>query len=262
MNSKFENIIFEKKDSIAYVRLNRPQVLNALNRELIIELQKALEDIRDDATTRGVILTGAGDKAFAAGADIKEMFNDTKIQAEEKTRFGQSVTILLENLGKPVIAAVNGFALGGGCELAMACTIRIATENAKFGQPEVKLGLIPGYGGTQRLPRLVGKGRALQMILTGEVIDAKEAYRIGLINEIVTGENLIHRAEILLKQIISNAPIAIKSASDAINEGLEKTLNEGLVIESSLFGICFDTEDRKEGMSAFLEKRTPKFHDH
>ncbi|MFI4917936.1 MAG: enoyl-CoA hydratase-related protein [Legionellales bacterium] len=261
MSSNFENIILEKKDSIAYVTLNRPQVLNALNRDLLAELDNALQDIRDDSAIQGVIITGSGDKAFAAGADIKEMSNDTVVQAKEKTQFGQSVTTHIENLGKPVIAAVNGFALGGGCEIAMACTFRIASDHAKFGQPEVKLGLIPGYGGTQRLPRLVGKGRALQLILSGEMIDAKEAYRIGLVNEIIDSQNLINRAEILLKQIIANAPISIKLAIEATNKGLETSLDEGLIIESSLFAICFGTEDRKEGTSAFINKRQPKFQD-
>ena len=180
-----ENVLYEKKGAIAYVTLNRPKVLNALNKATIAELNEVFKDARDDAAVRGVILTGAGDKAFAAGADISEMANDTPAEAEDKTRHGQRLTAVIENLGKPVIAAVNGFALGGGCELAMACTIRLAVETAKFGQPEVTIGIIPGYGGTQRLPRLVGKGRALQLILTGDMIDAQEAYRIGLVNEIV-----------------------------------------------------------------------------
>src|SRR5258706_9025932 len=170
-----ESIIYEKKNGIAYITLNRPKVLNALNKATMAELKAAFEDSRDDVTVRGVILTGAGDKAFAAGADVSEVLNDSPLEAEEKTRYGQAVTTLIENLGKPVIAAVNGFALGGACELAMACTIRLAAETAKFGQPEVKLGIMPGYGGTQRLPRLVGKGRALQLILSGEIINAQEA---------------------------------------------------------------------------------------
>src|SRR5882757_4997612 len=182
---KFENILYEKKGPIVYVTLNRPKVLNALNQAVFAELKAAFEDARDDSSVRGVILTGSGDKAFVAGADIAEMSSLTASQMQESTRRSQGVTELLENLGKPVIAAVNGFALGGGCELAMACTIRIAAENAKFGQPEVKIGIMPGYGGTQRLPRLVGKGRALQLILSGEIISAQEAYRIGLVNEVV-----------------------------------------------------------------------------
>jgi enoyl-CoA hydratase len=206
-----------------------------------------------------VILTGAGDKAFAAGADIGEFVNDTAVEAEEKSRNGQSVTSLIENLGKPVVAAVNGFALGGGCELAMACTIRLAAETAKFGQPEVKVGIIPGYGGSQRLPRLVGMGRALQIILTGEIIGAQEAYRIGLVNEIVPNEKLIARAEAILTQIISNAPIGVKLSIEAVTKGLETSLAQGLLLEASLFGICASTDDKKEGTSAFLEKRAPQF---
>ena len=197
----FENIVYEKNGPIAHVTLNRPKVLNALNQSVFLELKAAFEDARDDASVRGVILTGSGDKAFAAGADIAEMSNYSAFQAEEATRRAQGVTELMENLGKPVIAAVNGFALGGGCELAMACTIRIASETAKFGQPEVKIGIMPGAGGTQRLPRLVGKGRALQLILSGEIINAQEAYRIGLVNELVPAADLIARAEAILNQI-------------------------------------------------------------
>src|SRR3954466_3635939 len=188
-----ENVVYDKKAPIAYVTLNRPKVMNALNKATINELRAAFEDARDDSTIRGVVLTGAGDKAFAAGADIAEMANNTAVEAEEATRRGQALTDLIENLGKPVIAAVNGFALGGGCELSMASTIRIAAETARFGQPEVKIGVMPGYGGTQRLPRLIGRGRALQLILSGEIIDAQEAYRIGLVNEVVPGANLITR---------------------------------------------------------------------
>src|SRR6195256_862914 len=180
-----ENVLYEKKGSIAYVTLNRPRVLNALNKATIAELNEVFHEARDDAAVRGVILTGAGDKAFAAGADIAEMANDTPAEAEDKTRHGQRLTRIIENLGKPVIAAVNGFALGGGCELAMACTIRLAVETAKFGQPEVTMGVMPGYGGTQRLPRLVGRGRALKLILSGDIIDAAEAYRSGLADELV-----------------------------------------------------------------------------
>ena len=194
------NVVYEKKGAIAYVTVNRPKVLNALNTPTWEDLRTAFEDARDDAAVRGVILTGAGDKAFIAGADISELAHATAVEAEQSSRFGQEVLDLIENLGKPVIAAVNGFALGGGCETAMACTIRIAVENAKFGQPEVKLGLVPGGGGTQRLPRLVGKGRALQLILSGEMISAQEAYRIGLVNEVVPAADLITRAEAILKQ--------------------------------------------------------------
>jgi len=254
-----ENVLYEKKDSIAYVTLNRPKVLNALNRKTVDELKAAFEDARNDSSVTGIILTGAGEKAFIAGADISELAQLTSLEAEAFTRNGQTVLNLIENLGKPVIAAIRGFALGGGCETAMACTIRLATEGAKFGQPEVKLGVIPGYGGTQRLPRLVGKGRALQLILSGEMISAQEAYRIGLVNEIVPGTELIARAEAILKQIHSNAPLAIKFALEAVNNGVETSLSAGLVLEASLFAICAGTEDKKEGTSAFLEKRAAKF---
>ncbi len=254
-----ENVLYAKKGAIAYVTLNRPKLLNALNKATIAELIEVFEDARDDAAVLGVILTGAGDKAFAAGADISEMANDTPTEAEEKTRRGQRLTTLIENLGKPVIAAVNGFALGGGCELAMACTIRLAVETAKFGQPEVTIGIIPGFGGTQRLPRLIGKGRALQLILSADMIDAQEAYRIGLVNEIVAKDNLIPRAEAILNKINANAPTAVKLAIEAANRGLDVSLAEGLNIEASLFTRSFATEDRKEGVAAFREKRKPNF---
>jgi enoyl-CoA hydratase/carnithine racemase len=254
-----ENVLYEKKGPIAYVTLNRPKVLNALNTKTWEDLRKAFETARDDGEVRGIILTGAGDKAFIAGADINELAQLTAVKGEESSSFGQQVLNLVENLGKPVIAAINGFALGGGCETAMACTIRIAVESAKFGQPEVKLGVLPGAGGTQRLPRLVGKGRALQLILTGEMITAQEAYRIGLINEIVPAANLTSRAEAILKQIFANAPIAIKHSLAAVNQGLETSQAEGLSLEASFFGLCSGTEDKKEGTSAFLEKRAAKF---
>jgi enoyl-CoA hydratase len=255
-----ENVLYEKKGAIAYVTLNRPKVLNALNQRTWQDLRAAFEDARDDADVRGVILTGAGDKAFIAGADISELAQVTAVQAERSSTYGQEVLHLVENLGKPVIAAVNGFALGGGCETAMACTIRIAIENAKFGQPEVKLGVIPGGGGTQRLPRLVGKGRALQLILSGEMIGAREAYRIGLVNEVVPAAELITRAEGILKQIFSNAPLAVKYSLEAVNKGLETSQAEGLSLEASYFGLCAGTEDKTEGTQAFLQKRAAQFH--
>src|SRR6201993_2505029 len=254
-----ENVAYAKKGPIAYVTLNRPKVLNALNTKTWEDLKTAFEDARDDATVRGVILTGAGDKAFIAGADISEITQLTAVEAEKSSAFGQSVLDLVENLGKPVIAAVNGFALGGGCEAAMACTIRIAVENAKFGQPEVKLGVIPGGGGTQRLPRLVGRGRALQIILTGEMISAQEAFRIGLINEVVPATDLITRAETILKQIFANAPLAVKYSLEAVSKGLETSQAEGFSLEASLFGLCAGTEDKKEGTQAFLQKRAAQF---
>jgi enoyl-CoA hydratase/carnithine racemase len=254
-----ENVSYEKKDAIGYVTVNRPKVLNALNAATVRDLRTAFEDARDDDSVRGVILTGAGGKAFVAGADITEVARVTAVEAAAMTSSGQGLTNLIENLGKPVIAAVNGFALGGGCELAMACTIRLATRTAAFGQPEVKLGVIPGYGGTQRLPRLVGRGRALQLILSGGMIDAVEAYRIGLVNDLVPADALIARAEEILRQIFGNAPLAVKFALEAVNKGLETSQAEGLALESSLFALCASTDDKKEGTSAFLEKRASKF---
>ena len=253
------NVLYEKKGAIAYVTVNRPKVLNALNTPTWKDLRTAFEDARDDTAVRGVILTGAGNKAFIAGADIGELAHVAAFEAEQSSRFGQEVLDLIENLGKPVVAAINGFALGGGCETAMACTIRLAVESAKFGQPEVTLGLLPGGGGTQRLPRLVGKGRALQLILSGEMISAQEAYRIGLVNEVVPVADLITRAEAILKKIASNAPIAVKLALEATHKGMETSQSEGLSLEASYFGICAATEDKKEGTSAFLQKRAPKF---
>ena len=257
--STLENLLYEKRDGIAYVTLNRPKVLNALNTPTWKDLRTAFEDARDDTAVRGVILTGAGNKAFIAGADISELAHVAAFEAQQSSRFGQGVLDLIEHLGKPVIAAVNGFALGGGCETAMACTIRIAVETAKFGQPEVTLGLVPGGGGTQRLPRLVGKGRALQLILSGEMISAQEAYRIGLVNEVVPAADLITRAEAILKQIFSNAPLAVKYSLEAVHKGLETSQAEGLSLEASLFGLCAGTEDKKEGTQAFLQKRAPQF---
>src|SRR4029079_17987709 len=257
--SKLENVLYEEKGAIGYVTLNRPKVLNALNQKTWEDLRAAFENARSDAAIRGVILTGAGDKAFMAGADISELAHVTAVEAEKSSSYGQEVLNLIENLGKPVIAAVNGFALGGGCETAMACTIRVAVETAKFGQPEVRLGVIPGGGGTQRLPRLVGKGRALQIILSGEMVTAQEAYRMGLVNEVVPLTELIPRSEAILDQIFKNAPIAVKYSIEAVNKGLDTSVAEGLSLEASLFGICAGTEDKKEGTEAFLQKRPAKF---
>ena len=254
-----ENLLYDKKDGIAYVTLNRPKVLNALNQATWNDLRAAFEDARDDDAVRGVILTGSGDKAFIAGADIGDLARLSAVQAAESSANGQAVLDLVENLGKPVIAAINGFALGGGCETAMACTIRLATDKAKLGQPEVALGLLPGGGGTQRLPRLVGKGRALQLILSGEMISAQEAYRIGLVNEILPPADLIPRAEAILKRIFANAPLGVRYSLEAVNRGMETTQAEGLALEASYFGLCAGTEDKKEGTAAFLEKRPAKF---
>jgi enoyl-CoA hydratase/carnithine racemase len=255
----FENILLEKKNSIAYVTLNRPKVLNSLNMATMEELRAAFHDIKSDDGIRVVILTGSGEKAFVAGADIGELAVQDAVMGKKYAHRGQSVLNLIENLGKPVIACINGFALGGGCELALACTMRLASDNAKLGQPEVKLGIIPGYGGSQRLPRLVGKGLAMQHILAGEMISAQEAHRIGLVNEVTAIADLIPRAEAIAAKIIANAPLAVQYAMEAVNKGMEMTLAEGLFLEASLFGVCCATEDKKEGTAAFLEKRPAAF---
>ena len=255
----FSNILFEKKDSIAYVTVNRPKVLNALNMATMDELRAVFHDIKNDSGVRVVILTGAGEKAFIAGADIGELAQNNAVVAKEYALRGQSVLNLIENLGKPVIACINGFALGGGCEMAMACTMRLASDNAKIGQPEVKLGIIPGYGGTQRLPRLVGKGIAMQLLLTGEMITAQEAHRIGLVNEVTAPADLITRAEAIAQQIIANGPLAVQYTMEAVNKGMETHLSEGLYIEAALFSVAAATEDMKEGTAAFLEKRAAQF---
>jgi enoyl-CoA hydratase len=259
VSPSFENITYEVKESIGYITLNRPKVMNALNRRTVEELRAAFHAAKDDAAVKGIILTGAGEKAFIAGADIAELSAIDGEKAGEFSAKGQEALSFIETLGKPVVAAVNGFALGGGCETAMACTIRIAADNAKFGQPEVKLGIIPGYGGTQRLPRLVGKGRALQLILTGDLIDAHEAHRIGLVNEVVPAIDLISRCEAILKQITANAPLAIRYAIDAVNEGVDTDLGSGLKLEAECFARAAATEDREEGTSAFVQKRAPQF---
>src|SRR5437763_15089894 len=255
----FENIILEKKNAIAYVSVNRPKVLNALNMATMEELRTAFHEIKNDAAVRVVIVTGAGEKAFIAGADISELAKHDPVSGKEYTHRGQSVLNLIENLGKPVIACINGFALGGGCEIAMACTMRLASENAKFGQPEVKLGIVRGYDGTDRLPRLVGKGVAMQLVLGGEMITAQEAHRIGLVNEVTAPGDLIPRAEAIAQKIIANAPLAVQYAMEAVNKGMEMTLAEGLYLEAVLFGVSCATEDQKEGTTAFLEKRQAQF---
>jgi enoyl-CoA hydratase/carnithine racemase len=255
----YENILLEKKNGIAYITVNRPKVLNALSLATMEELGTAFLDIRADSSIRVAILTGAGEKAFVAGADIGELAKQEPVSGKEFAHRGQAVLDLIENLGKPVIACVNGFALGGGCELALACTMRLASDNAKLGQPEVKLGILPGYGGTQRLPRLVGKGLAMQIVLAGEMITAQEAYRIGLVNEVTTSAELIPRAEAIAAKIIANAPLAVQYAMDAVNKGMEMTVAEGLYLEATLFGVCCATEDKKEGTAAFLEKRPAVF---
>jgi len=257
--SDFQNIRFEKKSQIAYLTIDRPKVLNALNMATMQELRQAFAAIKEDAEVRVAILTGSGEKAFVAGADIGELSQHTPVSAKEYTHQGQATIDAIENLGKPVIACINGFALGGGCELAMACTMRLASDNAKLGQPEVKLGLMPGYGGTQRLPRLVGRGIAMQLVLTGEMISAQEAHRIGLVNEVVPSAELIPRAEAIAAKIVANAPLAIQYAMEAVNHGLDLPLAEGLFLEATLFGVCCATEDKNEGTKAFLEKRPAQF---
>jgi enoyl-CoA hydratase len=255
----YENILYEKRDGIAYITFSRPKVLNALNRKTIEELHEALVDARKDEAVRVLVLTGAGEKSFVAGADIGELAVQTPVNGKEFSLYGQSVLHLLETMGKPSICAINGFALGGGCELALSCTIRIASKTAKLGQPEVKLGILPGYGGSQRLARLCGKGVAHELCLTGEMITAEEALRIGLVNHIYEPTELIPAAEAMGKKIIANGPIAVKFAMEAIERGTQMPLEEGLFLEATLFGVACATEDMREGTKAFLEKRPAQF---
>ena len=255
----YENIRYEKKGAIAYVTVDRPKVLNALNMATMGELRAAFTAAKEDAEVRVVLFTGAGEKAFIAGADINELSKMNPVEAKEYTHRGQAVLDVIENLGKPVLACINGFALGGGCEISMACSFRIASDNAKLGQPELKLGLIPGYGGTQRFPRLVGKGMANQLLLTGDMINAQEALRIGLVNEVVPLAELITRAEAIAQKIIVNAPLAVQYALEAVNKGMDMPLADGLYLEATLFGLICATEDKNEGTKAFLEKRQANF---
>jgi enoyl-CoA hydratase len=257
--SATERVKAWREGQVLHIRFNHPAKHNALSLDMWEAVPTLLATAQRDNDVRMVVFSGEGDKAFIAGADISELAHLSGFEAEQSSRFGQEVLDLIENLGKPVVAAINGFALGGGCETAMACTIRIAVDTAQFGQPEVKLGLVPGGGGTQRMPRLIGKGRALQLILSGEMISAQEAYRIGLVNEIVPAAGLVTRAEAILKKIASNAPIAVKFALEAANKGMETSQGEGLLLEASYFGLCAATEDKKEGTAAFLEKRPPQF---
>jgi len=258
-NMAFENLLYEKRNGIGYVTINRPAKLNALTRKTMDELDECFQDIEKDDEVRTIILTGAGEKAFVGGADINELAVQTPVEGKEMSVRGQKILDLIEHLGKPVIAAINGYALGGGCELALACTLRIASENARLGQPEVKLGLIPGYGGTQRLPRLVGKGRALEMLLSGDPVSAADAYRMGLVNQVVAAQDLIATAEKLAQKIMANAPLAVRFALEAVNHGLEMPQAEGQFLEATLFGLCCSTADMKEGTRAFLEKRPARF---
>ena len=255
----YENLLYEKRDGIAHITFNRPKVLNALNRQTVEELQQVLLDARDDASVRVLILTGTGEKAFVAGADINELARQTPVDGKEFSLYGLSVFHLLETMGKPSIAAINGFALGGGCELALCCSIRLASKAAKLGQPEVKLGIIPGYGGSQRMARLCGKGMAHELCLTGEMIAAEEAERIGLVNHTYEPADLLPAAETMAKKIIEKAPLAVKYYMEAIERGVEMPLQEGLFLEATLFGLCCATEDMREGTKAFLEKRKAEF---
>jgi enoyl-CoA hydratase len=257
MAVNYETLLCEVKDQVATVTLNRPQVLHALNAKVFNELEAVFVALAGDVRVRVILLTGAGEKAFAAGADINEIARTDVAMGEAKARRGQGVFRLIETCGKPVIACINGFALGGGCELAMACTMRLASETARLGQPEVKLGLVPGYGGTQRLPRLVGQPMALKLLLTGEMIGAAEALRIGLVDEVVPAAKLMERAEALAKTIVSMAPLAVAACMEAVRWGSELGLEAALDVEAEIFGRLCGTDDKAEGTKAFLEKRAP-----
>jgi enoyl-CoA hydratase len=254
-----ENLLIERDAAVLVVTINRPKVMNALNAALLAELSAVIDDAGADADVRALVITGAGEKAFVAGADINELAQQTPVAGRDRGRFGQGVFDRIERLGKPVIAAVNGFALGGGCELAMACTMRLAADTAKFGQPEINLGLIPGYAGSQRLPRLVGRGRALELLLSGHSISADEAFRIGLVNRVVPAAQLLTEARALAHTLASKAPIAVRYILDAVARGLDMPLADAQDYEATLFGLVSTTEDMREGTRAFLDKRKPEF---
>jgi enoyl-CoA hydratase/carnithine racemase len=254
-----DNILVERDAGVATITINRPKVLNALNAQTFDDLRRAVLACRHDADVRAVIVTGAGDKAFVAGADINELTVQTPDEGRARALSGQHVLNLIENLGKPVIAAINGYALGGGCELAMACTVRVAADTAKLGQPEINLGIIPGYAGTQRLSRLVGAGRALELLLTGDQISAAEAYRIGLVNRVVAPGDLMAEARKMARTLASKAPVAVRYIMDAVHKGLEMPFPDAQVFEATLFGLVSATDDMREGTRAFLEKRKPEF---
>lgn len=255
----FKNVLLEKEGRIATLTINRPKALNALNVETLLDIKAAVEIVRDDNDIDVLIVTGAGDKAFVAGADITYMLDINAMQGREFGRIGQGVFSLIECISKPVIAAINGFTLGGGCELAMACDFRICSEKSLFGQPEVGLGVTPGFGGTQRLPRLVGTGMAKQLLYTGDTINAQEALRIGLVNAVVPSENLMEYVQKIAKKIASRGAIAVQFCKDAVNEGMQTDIDRAMTIEADIFGLCFATEDQKEGMKAFVEKRKAEF---
>jgi enoyl-CoA hydratase len=255
----FENLLLDRDGPVAVITVNRPQVLNALDSSTLDELRSAVLALKGDSGVRAIVLTGAGDKSFVAGADIKELAVLRPAQARAHAQHGQYVFHLIENLGKPVVAAVNGFALGGGCELAMACTLRVAASTARFGQPEINLGILPGYGGTQRLPRLVGRGVALDLLLTGRQITADEALRIGLVNRVVPSFDLLRESKDVAAALAAKAPIASRYIMEAVNRGLDGSFDTGQALEATLFGLVTSTADMREGTTAFLEKRTPAF---
>ncbi len=251
----FENLLIDRDDAVAVVTINRPKVLNALNTQTMNELRRAMEELQQDPSIRAIVLTGSGDKSFVAGADINELAVLSPVDGKEHARRGQAVLDFIEQLGKPVVAAINGFALGGGCELAMACSMRIAADTARLGQPEINLGIIPGYAGSQRLPRLVGKGIALEILLTGDMISASRAYEIGLVNRVVPAADLMAEAKKLAAALASKAPIAARSIIQSVNHGFEMAQADAQFLETSLFGLVASTDDMREGTRAFLEKR-------
>jgi enoyl-CoA hydratase len=255
----FENILVDRDGPVAVVTINRPKVLNALNSQTVTELGRAMTGLGSDDGVRVIVLTGAGEKAFVAGADINELATLAPLPAKEHARAGQSVFDLIEQLGKPVIAAINGFALGGGCELAMACTLRLAADSARLGQPEINLGIMPGYAGSQRLPRLVGKAVALELLLTGEMVDARRALEIGLVNRVVPASDLLAEARKLAASLASKAPVATRAILDAVRAGGDMPLADAQLLEATLFGVVASTEDAREGTTAFLAKRKPEW---
>jgi enoyl-CoA hydratase len=259
MTSSFENLLVERDGGVAVLTVNRPKVLNALNAQTLDELRRAILDLKRDEAVRAVIVTGAGEKSFVAGADINELATQTPTTGREHAMIGQHIFDLIEQMGKPVIAAINGFALGGGCELAMACTIRLAADTARLGQPEINLGIVPGYGGTQRLARIVGRGRALEILLTGDMLTAQEAYRLGLVNRVVPAAELMAEAKKLAATLAAKAPIAVRYILEAVDRGLDMPFAEGQVFEATLFGLIASTDDMREGTKAFLEKRKAEF---
>lgn len=255
----YVNVLLEKEDRIAILYINRPKALNALNRETLLEIKSAVTEINEDPDIDVLIITGAGDKSFVAGADIAFMQNMSAVEGRQFGLLGNEILRFIEKMEKPVIAAVNGFALGGGCELAMSCDFRIASTKAKFGQPEVGLGITPGFGGTQRLPRIIGSGMAKQLLYTADVINANEALRIGLVNAVVEPDELLDHVKKIAQRIISKAQLAVRFCKTAANEGIQTDIDRAIEIEADIFGLCFATADQTEGMTAFVEKRKPEF---